>query len=130
MKHLIKLAEKFVAADLKRYDWMKESNKQSYIDSYVKELKAVRSALLNGCFYTGVESVSASGMSRIIKIGYIADNKLYMVRDELYQLAGCDKNHRISGCGMDKLFHAQYNLFQALCPNMRYQDKMKRYNSL
>jgi len=130
MKHLIALAEKFVAADLKRYDWMKEENKQAYIESYVKELKAVRKALLNGKYYTCVESVSSSGMSRIIKICYIDNNTLYGVSDEIYQLAGCDKNHRISGCGMDMLFAAQYNLFVTLCPNMRYQDKMKRYNTI
>lgn len=130
MKHLVILAEKFVAADLKRYDWMKEENKQSYVDNYVSELKAVRKALLNGRYYTGVEKVSSSGMSRVINIRYVDNNKLYGVSDEIYQLAGCDKNHRISGCGMDMLFAAQYNLFRALCPNMAYQTKMKRYNSL
>jgi len=48
----------------------------------------------------------------------------------IYKLAGCDKNRRISGCGMDMLFAAQYNLFRALCPGKRYQDSMARYNSL
>lgn len=130
MKHLVKLAEKFVAADLKRYDWMKEEKTQSYIDGYVKELKAVRKALLTGKYYTCVESVSSSGMSRVIKIRYIDNNTLHGVSDEIYQLAGCDKSHRISGCGMDMLFAAQYNLFVTLCPNLRYQDKMQRYNTI
>lgn len=130
MKHLIKLAEEQFKADLKRYDWMKESDKDRWVESNLQELKAVRKALLNGRYYTGVESVSSSGMSRVIKIAYIDNNKLHHVTDEIYKLAGCDKNHRISGCGMDMLFHAQYNLFRTLCPNLRYQDKMKRYNSL
>lgn len=130
MKHLIKLAEKQTDLDYKRYDWMKPEDRQCWVESNLKELKAVRKALLNGRYYTGVESVSSSGMSRVIKIGYIDNNQLHFVTDDIYSLAGCDKNHRISGCGMDMLFHAQYNLFQALCPNMRYQDKMKRYNSL
>lgn len=130
MKHLIKLAEQFTDADYKQYSWMKQESRQAYIDSYVKELKAIRKALLSGRYYTCVESVSSSGMSRVIKIAYIQDNKLHGVDDNVYKLAGCDKNHRISGCGMDMLFSAQYNLFRALCPNLRYQDKMQRYNSL
>lgn len=130
MKHLIKLAEEQFKADLKRYNWMKESDKDHWVESNLQELKAVRKALLNGRYYTGVESVSASGMSRVIKIAYIDNNKLHGVTDEIYKLAGCDKNHRISGCGMDMLFAAQYKLFRALCPNMRYQDKMKQYRRM
>ena len=130
MKHLVELATAQFKADLKRYDWMKESDVDQWVESNLKALKAVRKALLNGRYYTGVESVSSSGMSRVIKIAYIDNNKLHGVPDEIYKLAGCDKNHRISGCGMDMLFHAQYNLFRVLCPNMRYQDKMERYNSL
>jgi hypothetical protein len=130
MKHLVAIAEAQFKADLKRYDWMKEEDRDRWVESNLQELKAVRKALLNGRYYTGVESVSSSGMSRVIKIKYIDNNKLHGVSDEIYKLAGCDKNHRIGGCGMDMLFHAQYNLFQVLCPNMRYQDKMTRYNSL
>lgn len=130
MKHLNALAEQMTKNDFKQYNWMKEENRQAYFDSNLKELKAVRKALLSGRYYTGVESVASSGMSRIIKIAYIADNKLHGVGDDIYKLAGCDKNHRISGCGMDMLFAAQYNLFRALCPEMRYQNKMQRYNSL
>jgi hypothetical protein len=130
MKHLNALAEQMTNNDFKQYSWMKEENRQAYFDNNLKELKAVRKALLSGRYYTDVESVSSSGMSRIIKIAYIADNKLHGVGDDIYKLAGCDKNHRISGCGMDMLFHAQYNLFQALCPDKRYQDAMQRYNNL
>ena len=96
----------------------------------LKEVQAIRKALLNGRFYMGVESVSASGMSRIIKIKFIDDNELHGVTGSIYRLAGCDKNRRISGCGMDMLFHAQYNLFQAICPDKTYQRDMKRYNQL
>lgn len=130
MKHLLVIAEAQFKADLKRYDWIKEEDRDRWVQYNLDELKAVRKALLNGRYYTDVCSVSSSGMSRVIKIAYIDNNKLHGVTEQIYRLAGCDKNHRISGCGMDMLFHAQYNLFQALCPNMRYQDKMKRYNSL
>ena len=96
----------------------------------LSELKEVRKALLKGRFYMGVESVSSSGMSRIIKIKFIDNNKLHGVTDSIYKLAGCDKNHRISGCGMDMLFAAQYNLFQALCSDKTYQKDMPNYLNL
>lgn len=124
------LATKFTNDDFKRYDWMKEENRDHYYQNNLKELIAVKQALLNGNYYTFVESVAKSGMSRVIKIGYIADNKWQGVSDEIYKLAGCDKNRRISGCGMDMLFAAQYNLFRALCPEYTYQKDMPRYNSI
>lgn len=130
IQHLTAIAEKIVAADYKQYSWMSKDNHDQYVQSELKELVAVKSALLSGHYYTGVVSVAKSGMSRVIKIAYIADNKLHGVSDSIYKLAGCDKNHRISGCGMDMLFHAQYNLFQALCPEYKYQEMMARYNSL
>ena len=130
MKHLNALAEQMTNNDFKQYSWMEEENRQAYFDNNLKELKAIRKALLSGRYYTCVEKVSSSGMSRTIKIAYIADNKLHGVGDDIYKLAGCDKNHRISGCGMDMLFAAQYKLFKALCPDRRYQSDMKQYNSL
>ncbi len=94
-------------------------------------LTRVKKSLLNGRYYTGVTSVSRSGMSRTIEIKYIYKNELRSVPDFIYKIAGCDKNKRINGCGMDMLFSAQYNLFQTLTSKrMRYQDKMTRYNSL
>lgn len=123
------LATKFTNDDFKRYDWMKEENREHYYQNNLKELIEVKQALLDGRYYTFVESVTKSGMSRIIKIGYIANNKWQGVSDEIYKLAGCDKNRRISGCGMDMLFAAQYNLWNALCKELPYQQ-MPRYNSI
>lgn len=128
--HLTAIAEKIVAADYKQYSWMNKEHHANYVQSELKELVAVKTALLSGHYYTGVVSVAKSGMSRIIKIAYIENNKLCGVSDSVYKMAGCDKNHRISGCGMDMLFHAQYNLFVTLCPEYKYQDMMQRYNSL
>ena len=129
MKTLKQLATEQVTQDAKQYDFI-ANNLEDWIKTYEKELKEVKQALLKGRLYLGVESVSASGMSRIIKIKYIKDNQLHGVSDLIYKLAGCDKNRRIKGCGMDMLFSAQYNLFVTLCPKMRYQDKMSRYNDL
>lgn len=121
------LATKFTNDDFKRYDWMKEESRDHYYQNNLKELIAVKQALLDGRYYTFVESVAKSGMSRVIKIGYIVDNKWQGVSDEIYKLAGCDKNRRISGCGMDMLFAAQYDLWQALCGETPHQQ-MPRYN--
>lgn len=119
MKYLVELAEKIAKDDI-------------YISAEYaySVLLEVRKALLKGRYYTGVESVSKSGMSRVIAIRWIKDNELYYAPDFIYKLAGCDRNNRIGGCGMDMLFAAQYNLFQSLCPRHRYQDSMQRYRSL
>ena len=77
---------------------------------------------------------SKSGMSRTIKLAYIYNNKLKTINDPLLlELAGVDKNGRIGGCGMDMLFHAQYNLFINLHRTHKeahYQKRMARYNDL
>ena len=130
IKNINKLAEQQFKDDLKKYDWMKEGDSEQWIKSNKNHLIDVRQALLKGRFYMGVESVSASGMSRVIKIAYIKNNELCGVSDDVYKLAGCDKNQRIRGCGMDMLFSAQYNLFQTLCADKRYQSDMPQYKSL
>jgi len=117
--HINKLADKIASKS--------EYTSASYI---AEELQNIKNALLAGRYYTCVERVSASGMSRVIKIAYIKNNKLHGVSSDIYKLAGCNKNGSISGCGMDMLFAAQYDLFRTLCPRHRYQDKMPSYNSL
>ena len=110
---------------------MKTVEKEYNLNLYdMEHLLEVRQAILAGRLYLGVESVSKSGMSRVIKIKYIKNNDLHGVCGFVYKIAGCDKNHRIGGCGMNMLFAAQYNLFKSLCPKLRYQDKMPRYNEL
>lgn len=127
--HMQAIAEANFKRDSKVYSFITEANKQDYIDSDFVHMVNVLEALCSGNMYLGVQSVAKSGMSRIIKIAYIKDNKLHNVNDFIYRLAGCDKNHRISGCGMDMLFAAQYNLFKSLT-DKRYQDHMKSYNNL
>jgi len=100
--------------------------------SYIyQELLNIKNSLLKGTYYTGVKTVSRSGMSRTIFMGYIKNNKFYKIYNpEIKKLAGVNKYDRIQGVGMDMLFAAQYNLFIKLCPNHKYQTSMKQYNIL
>ncbi len=115
-----------------------EEAKEKYLNESIKhyytKLTKIKNALLNGRFYAGVKSVSASGMSRIISIAYIHKNKLHTIRDpQITALACMDKKGRIGGCGMDMLFHAQYTLFNKLHKSYKvanYQQRMKDYNLL
>lgn len=116
------------------YKLAKSMSETDYIGYYYSELLRIKNALLRGNFYAGVQSVSKSGMSRIIKLGYTYKNKFRSIRDpKILALACCDKNGRISGCGMDMLFHAQYSLFHNLHSNYKranYSKRMKTYNQI
>ena len=116
------------------YKLAKSMSETDYIGYYYSELLRIKNALLKGNFYAGVQSVSKSGMSRIIKLGYTYKNKFRSIRDpKILALACCDKNGRISGCGMDMLFHAQYSLFHNLHSNYKranYSKRMKTYNQI
>lgn len=118
-KHIKTLAAQIVKAD--------PYASQDYTEQKLNDFKQ---ALIKGRFYVGVESVARSGMSRTLKLAIIKNNQLIQAPDYIYKMAGCDRNGKISGCGMDMCFAAQYKLFRALCPDMRYQDKMARYHSL
>jgi len=111
---------------------MKHLKELSKGDGFIyNQLVDLRNALLKGRFYSSVESVSKSGSGRIIKFGYIKNNRLVVVhREEIKNLAGCNKNGRITGGGMDMLFHSQYILFRKLCPKSDYRTHMKEYNRL
>lgn len=101
---------------------------------YREQLTHIKNALTGRRYYTRVETVSKSGMSRTIAIAYAHRNRLIHICDKLIlDLAGVDKNGRIGGGGMDMLFAAQYNLFHSLHGNgnrAHYQKRMARYNSL
>ena len=101
------------------------------VASLQDHLTYVRNALLKGRFYIGVRSVAKSGSSRVLAMAFVDKNGVIQeVWPAVYSLAGCDKKNRIRGSGMNMLFAAQYNLFQTLCPNLRYQEKLPRYKYL
>lgn len=133
-KHIESLANKWFEYNLKNFSYYTESDREYSVRSFKRQLNNIKNAMLKGTFYAGVESVSASGMSRIIKLAYIKNNRLnHINQDFLLKLAACDKNGRISGCGMDMLFHAQYTLFHNLHSDYKkahYQKRMKQYNNL
>lgn len=118
-KHIKTLAAQIVKAD--------QYASQDYTE---QKLNDFREALLKGRFYVGVESVARSGMSRTLKLAIIKNNQLIHAPSYIYKMAGCNKNGVISGCGMDMCFAAQYHLFAALCPGLKYQDKMPHYHGL
>ena len=127
-KHITNLAQKIA-------DEPKDSKyRESQIKYFTDELTRIKNALLNGRFYCGVVSVSRSGMSRKIKIGYIYKGELNIIHNpRILKLAGINKNGNISGCGMDMLFHSQYTLFHNLHTSYKkayYQRRMKRYREL
>lgn len=112
--------------DLKKFDWVTEDYRQQRVEMVEQELGDLLQAMKEGRYYTRVESVAKSGLSRIISIAYVKDNEIHGVPDYVYKMAGCDKNRRIKGCGMDMLFAAQHNLWYNLTDEA-YQDNMARY---
>jgi len=131
-KHIEKLAKEQFKFESKKYHWMQTED--DYVPDNAKRLNEVKEALIKGRFYIRVDKVSSSGMSRTVSMAYIKDNKLHHITDEFtLKLAGCDKNGRVSGCGMDMMFHCQYTLFQNLHSSYKqahYQKRMARYNDL
>lgn len=131
-KHLLKLAKEQFKVESKKYSWM--TNESDYIESNYNRLNDIKQALLKGNFYIRVDKVSSTGMSRTLSMAYIKNNKLHHITEEfILKLAGCDKNGRIGGSGMDMMFAAQYNLFINLHSSYKqahYQKRMARYNNL
>ena len=127
-KHITNLAQK-IADEPKGSEY-----REWQVNYFTDELTRIKNALLNGKFYCGVMSVSRSGMSRKIKIGYLYKGQLNIIHNpQILKLAGINKKGNISGCGMDMLFHSQYTLFQNLHTSYKqahYQRRMKRYKEL
>lgn len=133
-KHIQNLALAMAKEEVKESDFWKEKDLPQLTKWKIEDLTKIKNALIKGNYYTGVTSVSKSGMSRIIELAYIYKNKLCKITDkQILSLAGVSKNGRISGCGMDMLFHAQYTLFQNLHKSYKqahYQKRMANYNNL
>ncbi len=131
-KHLLKLAVDEFEIELKNSSFTDEEDRFHSVKYDYQSLKNIKQSLLQGRFYIRVDKVSKSGMSRNISMAYILNNKLHRIIDPfILKLAGCDKNGRVSGCGMDMLFHVQYTLFHALHVSYKkahYQSRMRAYN--
>jgi hypothetical protein len=132
-KRIKNLALAMAKEDIKNSTFWTDKDKDNLTKWNAETLTKIKNALLNGRFYASVQSVSRSGMSRKIKLGYIYKNRMHIIRDkQILSMAGCKANGSISGCGMDMLFQAQYILFQNLHGNYKranYQKRMKQYNN-
>jgi hypothetical protein len=71
--------------------------------------------------YCNLKHVSQSGMSRVISLHIIKDNRLQDISGLAAPLLeGYDERHygcKAGGCGMDMGFHLVYNLGRQLWPN-------------
>lgn len=112
--------------DVKRFDWLTEDYRDQRITMVIEELTDILEAMKDGRFYCRIVCAAKSGMSRVISMAIVKDNEIIGLPDYVYKLAGCDKNRRIKGCGMDMLFAAQYDLWYTLTDEP-YQNKMARY---
>ena len=97
----------------------------------IRLLPSLQRALKNNKIYAKVDTVARSGMSRTITLGYIHKGGFINLNRTLFAKIYSDSGKmdlgrngggvRISGCGMDMLFEANYRLFRALCPKIAYQ---------
>lgn len=93
-------------------------------------LAHLATALETGNYYTRVDTVARSGLSRTIRIATIMDGVIREAPMYVYKLAGCNNKKRIEGCGMDMLFAAQYSLWCATHKDSEPYQRMPRYKEL
>jgi hypothetical protein len=102
-------------------EWEKEHIKHTY------------NAIIKGAIIADVVSVSKSGISRRIKFYYIKNNKIVRATNAIHFLLNKGSKHiindeglKVSGCGMDMIFHTLYN-----CLEYKKRDKWgQNYNTL
>lgn len=89
-------------------------------DWELDQIKRFKNAVKNSggrCVIASVKSVSASGMSRKIKFGYIYKGELYNIY-HILEIVGYKMNSdgtvTRKGCGMDMIFDTLYGLYHFL----------------
>ena len=99
----------------------KAIDKQKYYsrEQFVDDVKCYIKAIKDGRMINVIHSVSSSGMSRVISFHSCEKNKntnshYYRQYVSLFRALGYakgnnDYNFRISGCGMDMIFHTNYS---------------------
>ena len=106
---------------------LKLSNVQKYgsseIDQFTESAKRYIKAIKQGRVICNIESVSSSGMSRnlkfmecngTIKKGFYFANFFKLFKDLGYTNAKNSNAFRVSGCGMDMVFHTNYTIMHQL----------------
>lgn len=91
-----------------------------FIDHAKRYIKAIK----EGRMLCSIESVSPSGMSRVIKfveVSRYSDRKQYAVLNfyQFFLMLGYSRaknsdGFRINGCGMDMVFHTNYSIIHQL----------------
>tara|TARA_R110000822_G_scaffold302960_1_gene427480 strand:+ start:182 stop:610 length:429 start_codon:yes stop_codon:yes gene_type:complete len=106
---------------------LKLCNVQKYgsseVDQFVQSAKRYIKAIKQGRVICNIESVSASGMSRVLKFnecnGSIKSGFRFLNFWKLFKDLGFAENKnsqgfRVSGCGMDMVFHTNYTIMHQL----------------
>ena len=98
-----------------------------------EHVKKTYKAIKNGKIYASIESVSRSGMSRRIKFYRIEKNRIIQATNAVnylrYNKWCYDVNiagMKVTGCGMDMIFHTLYS-------SLQYKDAKnwhQNYNTL
>ncbi len=98
----------------------KAIDKQKYYsrENFISDVKSYIKAIKEGRMINNIHSVSGSGMSRVISFHSCEKNnrtKSFYYRQYVslfralgYSKGNNDYNFRISGCGMDMIFHTNY----------------------
>tara|TARA_R110000772_G_scaffold148901_1_gene259520 strand:- start:464 stop:901 length:438 start_codon:yes stop_codon:yes gene_type:complete len=96
---------------------------QSDIDFFIRSAKRYIKAIKQGRVICNIESVSASGMSRnlkflecngSIKSGFYYQNFFKLFKDLGFKTPINSNAFKISGCGMDMVFHTNYTIIHQL----------------
>lgn len=120
MKNLSTI-EKNIATSLKLSNVEKYGS--SEVSDFIRNAKRYIKAIKQGRVICNIESVSASGMSRNLKFlecsGSIKSGFNYLNFYSLFSDLGFTKvknsySFRVSGCGMDMVFHTNYTIINDL----------------
>lgn len=83
--------------------------------------------------YAQVTHVSKSGMLRYIKLYILENNRLYNISYHTALLIGesynPDKGFKVTGCGMDMIYHAISRLNETMI-TMRYPNDLERQRDI
>ena len=106
---------------------LKLSNVEKYgsseVQQFTQSAKRYIKAIKQGRVICNIESVSASGMSRnlkflecngSIKSGFHYQNFFKLFKDLGFKTARNSNAFKVSGCGMDMVFHTNYTIMHQL----------------
>ena len=115
-------SQKTILANIDSHSWLigKAIDKQHYYsrEQFIEDVKSYIKAIKQGRMINVIHSVSSSGMSRVISFHSCEKNsrsKTFYHRQYVslfralgYSKGNDDYNFRISGFGMDMIFHTNY----------------------